>query len=76
MAREMKCVIVADDDPLLVSVLSEIFMVSGYTVRMAADGFAAGDPHSSKLIYGYGDCQDRVVLLWWCASTLPRSSCA
>ena len=41
MANEMNDVIVADDDPLLVSVLSEIFKGSGYTIRTASDGFAA-----------------------------------
>ena len=41
VANEMNDVIVADDDPLLVSVLSEIFKGSGYAVRTASDGFAA-----------------------------------
>jgi len=34
-------VIVADDNPLLVSILSEIFREREYTVRTASDGFAA-----------------------------------
>ena len=37
----MNDVIVADDNPVLVSMLSEIFEESGYTVRTASDGFAA-----------------------------------
>ena len=41
MANVMSDVIVADDNPLLVGVLSEIFKESGYTVRTASDGFAA-----------------------------------
>jgi CheY-like chemotaxis protein len=41
VANEMNDVIVADDDPLLVSVLSEIFEGSGYTVRTSSDGFVA-----------------------------------
>ena len=41
MANEMNDVIVADDNPILVGVLSEIFKESGYTVRTASDGFAA-----------------------------------
>lgn len=40
MAR-MNDVIVADDNPLLLSVLSEIFRESDYSVRTASDGFAA-----------------------------------
>jgi CheY-like chemotaxis protein len=36
----MRDVIVADDNPLLVSILSEIFKEGGYTVRTASDGFA------------------------------------
>lgn len=41
MANEMNDVVVADDDPVFVSMLSEIFKESGYTVRTASDGFAA-----------------------------------
>jgi len=37
----MNDVIVADDNPLLVSILSEIFREREYTVRTASDGFAA-----------------------------------
>jgi CheY-like chemotaxis protein len=37
----MNDVVVADDNPILVSVLSEIFRECGYTVRTASDGFAA-----------------------------------
>jgi CheY-like chemotaxis protein len=41
VANEMNDVIVADDDSLLVGLLSEIFKESGYAVRTASDGFAA-----------------------------------
>jgi len=41
VADVMNDVIVADDDPLLVNALSEIFKGSGYTVRTASDGFGA-----------------------------------
>jgi CheY-like chemotaxis protein len=41
VANNMNDVIVADDDPLIISVLSEIFNRSGYIVRTASDGFAA-----------------------------------
>jgi CheY-like chemotaxis protein len=41
VANQMNDVIVADDNPLLVCVLSEIFKESGFTVRTASDGFAA-----------------------------------
>jgi CheY-like chemotaxis protein len=41
VATEMNDVIVADDNPALVSALSEIIKESGYTVRTASDGFAA-----------------------------------
>jgi len=37
----MNDVIVADDDPLIITVLSEIFSGIGYIVRTASDGFAA-----------------------------------
>jgi len=37
----MHDVLVADDNPLLVSVLAEIFRESGYSVRTAPDGFVA-----------------------------------
>jgi CheY-like chemotaxis protein len=39
--NEMHDVLVADDNPLLVSVLAEIFRESGYAVRTAPDGFVA-----------------------------------
>jgi CheY-like chemotaxis protein len=41
VANEMNDVLVADDNPLLVSVLSQIFKECGYSVRTASDGFAA-----------------------------------
>jgi CheY-like chemotaxis protein len=41
VANEMKDLIVADDNPVLISVLSEIFKENGYIVRTASDGFAA-----------------------------------
>jgi CheY-like chemotaxis protein len=41
MPNEMNDVLVADDNPVLTSVLSEIFRESGYTVRTALNGFAA-----------------------------------
>ena len=41
MANEMNDVIVTDDNPVIVSVISEIFKEDGYTVRTASDGFAA-----------------------------------
>ena len=41
MINEMQDVLVADDNPLLVSVLAEIFRESGYSVRTAPDGFVA-----------------------------------
>ena len=34
-------IVVVDDNPTLLSVLSEIFEEHGYTVRTASDGFAA-----------------------------------
>jgi CheY-like chemotaxis protein len=39
--NDMHDVLVADDNPLLVSVLAEIFRESGYSVRTAPDGFVA-----------------------------------
>jgi CheY-like chemotaxis protein len=41
VANEMNDVVVVDDNPVLVSVLSGIFKESGYTVRTASDGFTA-----------------------------------
>jgi CheY-like chemotaxis protein len=41
VANEMNDILVADDNPVLVSVLSEIFKECGYAVRTASDGFAA-----------------------------------
>jgi len=41
VVNEMNDVLVADDNPLLVSVLSEIFKECGYSVRTSSDGFAA-----------------------------------
>ena len=38
MANEMNDVVVADDNPLIVSVISEIFKGSGYTVWTAQMG--------------------------------------
>ena len=39
--NEMNDVVIVDDNPELLSVLSEIFNESGYAVRTASDGFAA-----------------------------------
>jgi CheY-like chemotaxis protein len=41
MMSEMNDIVVVDDNPLLVSVLSEIFREQGYRVRTASDGFSA-----------------------------------
>jgi len=41
MPNELSDVLVADDNPMLISVLSEILKESGYTVRTALDGFEA-----------------------------------
>jgi CheY-like chemotaxis protein len=41
MASEMEDIVIVDDNPLLVSVLSEIFKECGATVRSASDGFEA-----------------------------------
>ena len=41
MINEMKDVLVADDNPLLVGVLAEIFRECAYSVRTAPDGFVA-----------------------------------
>jgi CheY-like chemotaxis protein len=41
VVNEMNDVLVADDNPLLLSVLSEIFEECGYSVRTASDGFVA-----------------------------------
>ena len=41
MADEMNDILVVDDNSVLLSVLSEIFLETGYTVRTASDGFAA-----------------------------------
>jgi CheY-like chemotaxis protein len=41
VADEMNDMLVTDDNPLLVSVLSEIFKECGYAVRTASDGFEA-----------------------------------
>jgi CheY-like chemotaxis protein len=41
-------VIVADDDPILVSVLSEIFKASGCTVRTASDGSQYSHQYESE----------------------------
>jgi CheY-like chemotaxis protein len=41
MMNEMSDVVVVDDNPALLSVLSEIFQEHGYTVRTASDGFEA-----------------------------------
>ena len=41
MANELRDIVVVDDDPVLLSVLSELFKEHGYAVRIASDGFAA-----------------------------------
>ena len=41
MAKELGDLLIVDDNPLLVSVLSEIFKECGATVRTASDGFEA-----------------------------------
>ena len=41
MANEMNDLVVVDDSPLLLSVLSELFKERGYAVRTASDGFDA-----------------------------------
>ncbi len=41
MINDMHDVLLADDNPLLASVLAEIFRESGYSVRTAPDGFVA-----------------------------------
>jgi len=41
VASEMEDILIVDDNPLLVSVLSEIFKECGSTVRTASDGFEA-----------------------------------
>jgi len=41
MMNEMKDVVVVDDNPALLCVLSEILKEHGYSVRMASDGFEA-----------------------------------
>jgi CheY-like chemotaxis protein len=41
MMNERNDIVVVDDNPALLSLLSEIFKEPGYTVRMAADGFEA-----------------------------------
>jgi CheY-like chemotaxis protein len=38
---ELRDIVVVDDDPTLLSMLSDVFNEDGYTVRTAADGFAA-----------------------------------
>jgi DNA-binding NtrC family response regulator len=39
--NDMNDMLVVDDNPVLVSVLSEIFRELGYSVRAASDGFEA-----------------------------------
>lgn len=39
MANEMKEILVVDDNPVLLSLLSEILKEHGYTARTASDGF-------------------------------------
>jgi CheY-like chemotaxis protein len=39
--NEMNDIVLVDDNPTLLGVLSEIFKTRGYTVRTASDGFAA-----------------------------------
>src|SRR5580698_3727451 len=41
MMNDRNDIVVVDDSPALLSVLSEIFKEHGYTVRKAADGFEA-----------------------------------
>lgn len=41
MINEHRYIVVVDDDPVLLSVLSELFREHCYTVRTASDGFAA-----------------------------------
>jgi CheY-like chemotaxis protein len=41
MPNEMNDVLLVDDNPVLLSLLSEIFMGHGYTARTASDGFEA-----------------------------------
>jgi CheY-like chemotaxis protein len=41
VANEMRDLVIVDDNPILVSVLSEIFREFGATVRTASDGFQA-----------------------------------
>jgi len=41
VASEMEDILIVDDNPLLVSVLSEIFKECGSTIRAASDGFEA-----------------------------------
>ena len=41
MLNEMNDIVLVDDNPTLLGVLSEIFKTHGYTVRTASDGFAA-----------------------------------
>jgi CheY-like chemotaxis protein len=41
MRDQLRDIVVVDDDPTLLSVLSDVFNEDGYTVRTAADGFSA-----------------------------------
>lgn len=41
MANDMRDIVVADDNPTLLDVLSEIFRDCGFSVRPVSDGFAA-----------------------------------
>ena len=41
MSNEMTDIVVVDDNPVLLSVIAEIFKERGYAVRTATDGFAA-----------------------------------
>lgn len=41
MANDMREIVVVDDNPTLLNVLSEIFRDCGFSVRTASDGFAA-----------------------------------
>jgi CheY-like chemotaxis protein len=41
MPNEMRDIVVVDDNPMLLIVLSEIFSERGYSVRAASDGFTA-----------------------------------
>lgn len=41
MGKDMKDIVVADDNPVLLNVISEIFRDCGFSVRSVSDGFSA-----------------------------------